>query len=80
MRRPVTHRDDGELERIAAVWHEELVEISDTLRENVATTQAEYLAVAYDMAEAGFDTLTEAAEHATDALLVKNAYGGTTGC
>ena len=78
MRRPVTHRDDGELERIAVAWHEELDEISGTLRENVATTQAEYLDVAYDMA--GFDTLTEAAEHATDALLVKNAYGGTTGC
>ena len=42
--------------------------------ENVATTQAEYLSTAYDKADAGFDTLTAAAQHATDMLIVRQAY------
>ena len=45
--------------------------------ENVATTQVEYLAVALDKAEEGFDEPTRPAfEHATDMLLVRNAYAG----
>ena len=47
---------------------------------NVATTRAEYLAVALDKAEHGFDSHTEAAEHATDMLLVRNAYEGMPHC
>ena len=42
----------------------------------MATTQAEYLAVALDKAEEGFDEPTPAFEHATDMLLVRNAYAG----
>ena len=37
----------------------------------------EYLTVAYELAEKGFDSLTKAAEHATDMLTVRNAYEGT---
>ena len=59
---------------------EELEEIPDEVHENIATTQAEYLTIAYDRAEVGFDTLTAASGHATDALMVKNAYEGTSGC
>ena len=49
---------------------------TEPCEENVATTQAEYLAVALDKAEEGFDEPTPAFEHATDMLLVRNAYAG----
>jgi hypothetical protein len=41
---------------------------------NVLMTQAEYLCVASERADAGFDTLGEACEHATDMLMVRDAY------
>ena len=44
--------------------------------ENVRTTQAEYLAVAAAKADEGFDSLSEAAAHATDMLMVRDAYAG----
>lgn len=46
------------------------------LDENVATTQAEYLAMGIEKAEKGFDTLNKATTHATDLLCVNNAYTG----
>ena len=45
------------------------------VEENIATTQAEYLANAQIRADEGFDSLTQAAFHATDALDVFHAYG-----
>lgn len=48
--------------------------------ENVATTQAEYLTVALEKADKGFPDLTSATEHATDMLMVHNAYNGKEHC
>ena len=45
------------------------------VEENVATTQAEYLANAQIRADQGFDSLTHAAAHTSDALEVFHAYG-----
>ena len=45
------------------------------IKENIATTQAEYLANAQIRADEGHDSLTQAAIHATDALEVFHAYG-----
>ena len=45
------------------------------VEENIATTQAECLANAQIKADEGFDSLTQAAFHATDALDVFHAYG-----
>jgi hypothetical protein len=71
--------DEGLMELFDAAC-EQLEDIPDHVHENVATIQAEYLTVAYETAEAGFDTFAAAAEHATDTLVVKNAYEGTSGC
>jgi|TARA_B110000046_G_scaffold14713_1_gene14195 hypothetical protein len=46
----------------------------------VATTQAEYLTVALEKADKGFPDLTSATEHATDMLMVHNAYNGKEHC
>ena len=45
------------------------------VEENIATTQAEYLANAEIRAEQGFGSVHEASAHATDALEVFHAYG-----
>ena len=45
------------------------------VEENIATTQAKYLVNAQVRADEGFDSLTQAAGHATDALEVFHAYG-----
>ena len=45
------------------------------LLENIATTQAEYLANAQVRADQGFGPWHEAATHATDALQVFETYG-----
>ena len=58
-------------EKLAEAHANELLAVE----ENVATTQAEYLANAQTKADDGFDSLTEAAVHATDALEVFHAYG-----
>ena len=45
------------------------------VEENIATTQAEYLANAEIRAEQGFGSVHEASAHAIDALEVFHAYG-----
>ena len=52
-----------------------LKQVISEVEENIATTQAEYLANAQIRADEGFDSLTQAAFHATDALDVFHAYG-----
>ena len=49
--------------------------MNSEIEENIATTQAEYLANAEIRADQGFGSLHEASAHATDALEVFHAYG-----
>ena len=60
---------------LAALPLDLLKQVISEVEENIATTQAEYLANAQVRADEGFDSLTQAAGHATDALEVFHAYG-----
>ena len=50
------------------------VELPPEVHENVRSTQAEYMSVAAERADAGFDTLSAVCEHATDMLMVRDTY------
>ena len=60
---------------LTAIASNLLEQMISEVEENIATTQAEYLANAQVRADEGFDSLTQAATHATDALQVFHTYG-----